>query len=206
MFALLQILSFTSGLFHYHSLKAKWMSSQTRQVTEIKHMGNICSRQRCLNNLLPLVKKTKYSICPHDKFIIQFTTLWHLELFPIAFYILIFSMSSTYTFSLNDQHSTLKKNVQLSYISWRILKLILGSQKEYSSISVLLINLQYCPGEKMREWQHACGCHSSPNSYRHQLTLKNYFPIICLYSHLSCFPLSKSDLCIDKWASVIKFR
>ena len=36
MFALRQILSFISGLFHYHSLKGKWMSSQTRQVTEVK--------------------------------------------------------------------------------------------------------------------------------------------------------------------------
>ena len=100
-------------------------------------------------------------------------------------------MSSTYPFLLNDHHSTLKK-IKLNCIFWRILKLILGSQKEHSSLSVLLIYLQYCPGEKMWEWQHTCGCHSSPNSDRQPLTLQSYFPIIHLYSCLSYFTISIS--------------
>lgn len=70
---LIQKLSFNSGLFHYHSLKPKRMYSQTRQVIAIKHMGNICSVQRCLNNLLTLGKRDKIHL--HAKFITQTTTL-----------------------------------------------------------------------------------------------------------------------------------
>lgn len=56
---LTQILPFRSGLFHYHSLKPKLMSSQIKQVIDIKHMGNICSIKRFLNNLVTLGKRNK---------------------------------------------------------------------------------------------------------------------------------------------------
>lgn len=126
---LIQMLSFSSGVFHYHSLKPKWMPSQTRQVTETKHMGNICSIQRCLNNFLTQGKKDKIYL--HAKFISQTTTLW-LQLFPIAFHVLLILLQGFLSLPFYSIIilSAFWKTVKLSCVLWRILRLVLDSQKK----------------------------------------------------------------------------